>query len=119
MTDTPKHMMTTRERLAVALTGINAPADMIERARNGYYDDFLSELPIPIRTLVHDLQQLGTTEAQLLAERAMRGEFDGTLAEADAYFQTPEGQELMQRLGMKEGAVSQPPPVIKHKGGDR
>ena len=29
MTDTPKHMMTTRERLAVALTGINAPADMI------------------------------------------------------------------------------------------
>lgn len=116
---TPNHMMTTREKLAIALTGINAPADMVERARRGYYDDYLSELAAPIATLVSDLRELGTAAALVLSQRAMEGEFDGTLAEAEAWASTPEAEELKRKLGMKDDCISQPPPAPGFKGGDR
>lgn len=74
--------MTTTERLALALERANAPKAMITAARAGCYDDFKSESATPCMDLVRDLRQAGLT---YLAERAMRGEFDATREESDAW----------------------------------
>jgi len=74
----------TTERLAKALEQANAPADMIKNARAGYYDDFKSELEMPIFQLVRDLQCAVLPD---LARRALNGEFDGTPAESEAWIQ--------------------------------
>jgi len=80
-----------REKLARALEEAHAPAQMVERARAGQYDDFLSDSATPIINLVRDLQLVGLHE---LANRAMNGEFDGTKEEADAWYQA-EGKDLL------------------------
>jgi hypothetical protein len=63
-----------RERLAAALRGAGAPAEMIERAERGYYGDFTSPLTFPITQLINDARAAGLDD---IANRAMRGEFDG------------------------------------------
>lgn len=88
----------TTERLAQALEARGNPrlAGMIRKARAGEYDDYLSCSPTPINDLVRDLRQNGESE---LAGRAMRGEFDGTKEEADAWANSPEGQEIFRQFG--------------------
>lgn len=88
----------TTERLARALEERENPrlAAMIVRAREGYYDDYLSPLATPIIHLVQDLRQNGEHE---LAGRAMQGEFDGTKEEAEAWAQSPEGREVFEEFG--------------------
>jgi hypothetical protein len=88
----------TSERLAMALAGIGAPPAMIAAARAGRYDDYKSDLAMPIVALVADLGRLDTPEATDLARRAMGGEFDGTRAEAQAWADSPEGQETFRQL---------------------
>lgn len=61
-------------RLAKALTEARAPSAMIAAAYDGFYGDFTSPLATPISQLVADLDYCGLNE---LAQRAMRGEFDG------------------------------------------
>lgn len=78
----------TTEKLAKALEMASCPDWMIKRARDGYYDDFKSELATPITALVTDLMALRTADAFVLAERAKNGEFDGTAEEADAWLAT-------------------------------
>ena len=63
-----------REKLAAALRAAHAPAEMIERAERGYYGDFTSPLTFPITQLVRDAQAAGLDD---IANRAVRGEFDG------------------------------------------
>ena len=88
-------MLPTTERLAQALEAKNDPnlAEMIVRARAGYYDDFKSPLTTPILTLVNDLIALGHRD---LAARAKDGEFDATTEEGVAWWET-EGRELFSR----------------------
>ena len=84
--------MRTKEKLARALMEANAPAQMVERARAGFYDDYESESATPIRNLVSDLQANGLGD---LARRAVCGEFDSTREEAEQWFKR-EGKDLLR-----------------------
>lgn len=88
--------MKTKDRLAQALIEAGLPT-MAKSASLGYYDDFLSPLDAPINSLCKDLAIHGTPEAMALRARAMAGEFDGTLAEADEWAASPEGQAILRR----------------------
>jgi hypothetical protein len=90
----------TTERLARALEERQNPRldGMIRKARAGAYDDYLSESPTPINDLVRDLVQNGEHE---LAGRAMRGEFDGTREEAQAWANSPEGEDVFREFGRR------------------
>lgn len=85
----------TTERLAVELVKAGAPPLMIEKARAGYYDDYKSELAMPITQLVIDARAAGLP---IIAERASAGEFDASNAESDAWARSPEGQALFREL---------------------
>jgi hypothetical protein len=85
----------TSERLAVELVKAGAPPAMIERARAGYYDDYKSELAMPITQLVVDARAAGLP---IIAERASAGEFDASQAESDAWARSPEAQALFREL---------------------
>ena len=79
----------TTERLARALEELDDPKVnwMIEKARQGYYDDFKSPLATPEIQLVIDLHIYGHNE---LAKRVINGEFDCTLEESEAWWNSPE-----------------------------
>lgn len=87
----------TTEILARALEAQNDPklAQLIERARAGYYHDFLSPLAAPEMQLHDDLTLLGHTA---LAKRVKRGHFDASAAESKAWGNSAEGQEVFQQL---------------------
>jgi hypothetical protein len=84
--------MSTKEKLAKALEAASAPAEMIAKARAGYYDDWDSDLDAPIMTLVEDATKAGLQD---IAQRAMSGEFDGTEEEMNAWFER-EGKDLLK-----------------------
>lgn len=86
----------TTERLAVALVQAGAPVAMIERARAGFYDDYKSELAMPISQLIVDARKLGLTD---IARRAINGEFDATQAEGDAWWSSPDGLAARREFG--------------------
>lgn len=85
----------TTERLAVELVKAGAPPLMIEKARCGYYDDYKSELAMPIAQLVADATRAGLAD---IARRATDGEFDATKAESDAWARSPDGQAAFREL---------------------
>lgn len=84
-------MERTKEKLAKALEEADAPSWMAFRAREGHYDDFESNLPMPINELINNCMHYGLKN---LAARAMNGEFDSTKEEADDWFQR-EGKNLI------------------------
>lgn len=84
----------TTERLAIALEKADCPAEMIARAREGYYDDFKSPLATPIVQLVNDLRVLGH---ESLVQRAINGEFDATPEESEAWYQA-EGRDVVTQI---------------------
>jgi hypothetical protein len=85
----------TTERLARALEEAGAPTAMIERARQGYYDDFKSPLAMPEMQLLTDARAAGL---ESIAEGVLRGEWDATKEESDAWARSPEGQAAFQEL---------------------
>lgn len=94
--------METRMRLAQAIREVATEARherLAVRAEAGHYDDYRSPLATPIIQLVKDATQMGLHG---IAERAKAGEFDGTKAEADAWFQA-EGAALFRVEGAKHG----------------
>ena len=98
MTTMTSKPIPTTERLARALEAANDPtlARMIALARAGHYDDFKSDIAAPIVALVNDLERAGHPE---LAQRARNGEFDGTIEEGQAWFES-EGKDLLTRGNM-------------------
>ena len=62
--------MPTTERLADALAAAGAPADMIDRARAGYYEDYKSPLAMPEFQLLIDARAAGL---ESISEGVMRG----------------------------------------------
>jgi len=98
----------TTVKLAEALSAIpGVPKDMIQRAINGYYHDYLSPLTFPEIQLVSDLRELAGTPAtprnsrpllRQMAQRVIDGEFDASKAESDAWAASPEGQETFRQL---------------------
>jgi hypothetical protein len=85
----------TSDRLASALVEAGAPADMVIRARGGYYDDFKSPLGAPIMQLANDAAKHGLRD---MARRARSGEFDSQDWEAEAWMRSAEAQEAVKHL---------------------
>lgn len=88
------------ERLVRAMEATGDPklADMIQKARAKYYDDFQSELAAPTVQLVEDLLAVGHED---LAERVKQGEFDGTPEESASWFEA-EGKDMLPKEMWKE-----------------
>lgn len=84
------------DKLAEALEQAGAPKDMIKRAREGYYDDFRSELADPIRQLVIDAAKCGLVG---IATRARKGDFDAEKWESDEWAASDEGQAIFKEFG--------------------
>lgn len=98
----------TTAKLAEALSAVpGVPRDMIQRAVDGYYHDYLSPLTFPEMQLVADLRELASLPAtprdsrpllRALADRVVDGEFDASKEEADAWAASSEGQETFRQL---------------------
>jgi hypothetical protein len=110
--------MTEREhttvKLARALKAVpGVPAEMIQRARDGYYHDFLSPLDTPEIQLVADLRELASRPAtprnsrpllRALAQAVIDGQYDASKEESDEWMRSPEGQETMAAVLAGDGA---------------
>ena len=102
---TGKH---TTVRLAEALQAVpGVPRQMVQRAIDGYYHDYLSPLTFPEIQLVADLRELASLPAtpansrpllRGLAQRVVDGEFDASKEESDEWARSPEGQETFRQL---------------------
>ena len=90
--------MHTKDKLADALAGIGL-TDMAAKARDGYYHDFLSPLPMPEIQLASDLAAKDTPEAWALRQRVVDGEFDASREEGEEWARSPEGRAAMRELG--------------------
>jgi hypothetical protein len=98
----------TTAKLARALQAIpGVPRDMITRAVDGYYHDYLSPLATPEIQLVADLRELASLPAtprdsrpllRALAQAVIDGEYDATKEESDAWAASPDGQETFRQL---------------------
>jgi len=88
--------LATSEKLARDLESVKAPRIMIERARNKYYDDYLSPLADPIVQLVNDAHNHGLN---MIAQDAMDGKYDGSKEESDAWAASADGQATFAELG--------------------
>lgn len=84
----------TSEKLALAMEQAGCPVEMINKAKNFYYDDYKSELATPCIQLVMDLAQYPE-----LKIRAMNGEFDAQRWESDEWAESEEGRESIASLG--------------------
>lgn len=85
----------TTERLARALEAARAPAAMVRKARDGYYDDYKSPLAMPETRLYNDAKAAGL---HAIAAAVLDGEFDATKEESDAWAASPEGQQAFRDL---------------------
>lgn len=93
----------TTRKLALALLEAGAPGNMIEATLNGYFDEYKSELALPLLQLVSDCQMLhektGNEKFLEIAERTKNGDFDATKEESDVYWQSDEGKQIMAEFG--------------------
>jgi hypothetical protein len=98
----------TTAKLARGLSAIPAiPKEMVQRAIDGYYHDFLSPLDFPEMQLVEDLRTVAANrslprstrqEIGKLAQRVIDGEFDASAEESAAWAESPEGRETFRAL---------------------
>jgi hypothetical protein len=98
----------TTAKLAKALSAIpGVPREMVTRAVDGYYHDYLSPLATPEIQLVSDLRELASQPAtprdsrpllRTLAQAVIDGEYDATKEESDAWAASPDGQETFRAL---------------------
>jgi len=72
--------------------------EMAEKARTGYYHDFLSPLDFPELQLDKDLLAAGTPEALALRARHHNGEFDASTEESEEWAESADGQEAFRAL---------------------
>jgi hypothetical protein len=116
-----EHTTTKLARALEAIPGV--PADMIKRAREGFYHDFLSPLDFPEMQLVADLKELASRPAtprnsrpllRQLAQDVRDGKHDASKAESDAWAASPEGQETMAALtGQSPGPPTDAADAVK------
>lgn len=94
MSQQPNRKPTT-EKLAEALSLARAPKWMIEKALEGVYDDYKSELPMPIHQLVLDATR---NNLPTIAMDAIDGKFDAQDWEADEWAKSPDGRATFQEF---------------------
>jgi hypothetical protein len=101
MTDS-EHTTAKLARALEAIPGI--PPDMIERARTGFYHDYLSPLAAPEIQLLADLRELAARPGtprnsrpllRVLAKAVIDGQYDASKEEADEWARSQEGQETI------------------------
>ena len=68
---------------------------MIEKAKAGYYDDYLSPLAAPIIQLVIDAEANGLP---VIAHNAREGVYDGTKEESEEWIKSKEGKQVLSEL---------------------
>jgi hypothetical protein len=95
-------------RLAAALEAIpGVPREMVEKAQDGYYHDYLSPLTFPELTLIRDLRDLARLPAtprnsrellRNLAQDVANGKHDATKEESDDWAKSEEGQQTFREL---------------------
>ena len=115
----------TTVRLVRALGEIpGVPQEMIKRAGDGYYHDFLSPLAMPEVQLVADLRGLAKLPVTprdsrpLLAKLALAvidGEYDASAEESEAWAASPEGRQAFAELA-KPIVRPGPPPGVGDEG---
>lgn len=88
--------MRTMEKLAQALLKAKAPAAMVQRARQGYYDSYESPLAAPLMQLRQDALEVWLTG---IAQRVLDGDFDATSEEANAWMEK-EGKTILKEAGL-------------------
>lgn len=84
--------MKTKEKLAKDLKEANAPKWMVNNAESGYYDDFESDIAMPIVQLVNDCHNNGLEDIET---KAKNGDYDSTKEESEAWFNR-EGKDLLK-----------------------
>lgn len=91
-----KRKLLTTEKLARALEDLNDPEieDIIKKARKGYYDDYKSWIPFPIKQLTIDLEEAGYPD---MAKLAKNGKWDATKEEAEEWFEK-EGKDYSDTM---------------------
>lgn len=89
--------MHTKDFLAQELIKANL-AEMAEKAKTGYYHDYLSPLPDGAMQLERDLREAATPEAEALRQRHLNGEFDASKEESDTWMESAEGQQALSEL---------------------
>ena len=89
-------MESTTLKLERALKEVNAPEIMLERAREGYYDDFKSSIEFPQNALYKDAKDHDLPQEFLT--RIKNCEFDCQEWEARLFWMSPEGQAVQQNL---------------------
>jgi hypothetical protein len=96
-------MTHTKDKLAAALRKVGL-TEMADQAEKGHYHDFLSPLDTPELVLVAMLMDAAlkypdkAKEITRLRNRVIRGDFDATLEESEAWAQSPEGLLAFSRL---------------------
>jgi hypothetical protein len=85
----------TTERLARDLEEAGAPEEMVQRARDGYYDDFKSPLAMPEVQLMADAQAANLPS---IVDGVRDGRWDSTREEADEWARSPDGQKTFREL---------------------
>jgi hypothetical protein len=95
--------MHTKDMLADALREIGL-IEMAAKAREGFYHDFLSPLPLPEMALITALGAAATqhpdkAEAiEVLRQRVINGDFDASTEESEEWAQSEDGQDTFRRL---------------------
>ena len=89
--------MHTKDFLAQELEKAGLP-EMAEKAREGYYHDFLSPPAMPCQQLAADLLEIGTVAALSLRRRHINGEFDANTEESEEWAKSLEGRRAMREL---------------------
>jgi hypothetical protein len=98
--------MHTKDMLADALVAVGL-VEMADKARTGYYHDFLSPLDLPEMQLVQDLadaakaRPLSANAILELRQRVINGDFDANNEESEAWAQSEEGQQAFGMLRNK------------------
>jgi len=89
--------MHTKDFLAQELRAAGL-TEMADKAATGYYHDYLSPLDTPCLQLEADLREVGTPEALKLRARHIAGEFDASTEESEDWYNSPEGQEIIENI---------------------
>lgn len=84
--------------LTQALREVNASQTLIARAQSHEFHDYLSPHAMPQHALLTALQGERPDVREKITPRILAGDFDGTLAESEAWARSPEGQAAFAML---------------------
>lgn len=77
------------------LLELNAPSEIISKAKSNQYHDYKSDSATPILDLVNDCRKAGLSE---IAEKAKQGVYNATKEESDEWVKSEDGQGAINSL---------------------